>query len=111
MDRGLPLLVESTVRVATSKAAPKRRPVSRRKPAAAAIDRDKLRTAIRRLDDEQVFYMLDHAIDLLPPAKLMKLVSPYLDVKRLRPDAPGSRNLLAEARAFERCYCARSELA
>jgi hypothetical protein len=43
-----------------------------RKPAASAIDRDKLRAAIRQLDDEYVFYMLDDAIDLLQPAKLAK---------------------------------------
>ena len=38
------------------------------------IDRDKLRAAIRKLGDEYVFYMLDDAIDLLPPAKLHKIV-------------------------------------
>jgi hypothetical protein len=43
---------------------------SKRKPAAPAIDRDKIRAAVRRLGDEYVFYMLDEAIDLLPPAKL-----------------------------------------
>ena len=69
--------------------------------AASAIDRDKLRTALRRLGDESIFYMLDDAIDLLPPAKLAKLVSRYLDVKQLRPDAPGKRHLLTEVRAFD----------
>lgn len=39
------------------------------------IDRDKLRAAIRKLGDEYVFYMLDEAIDLLPEAKLLRLVS------------------------------------
>ncbi len=71
------------------------------KPAASAIDRDKLRAALRRLGDEYVFYMLDDAIELLPPAKLAKLVSRYLDVKQLRPDAPGKKNLLAEVVAFD----------
>jgi len=68
---------------------------------ASTIERDKLRAALRRLGDEYVFYMLDDAIDLLPPAKLAKLVSRYLDVKQLRPDAPGKKNLLAEVRAFD----------
>jgi hypothetical protein len=45
--------------------------------------------------------MLDDAIDLLPPAKPIKLVSGYLDVKLLRPDAPGKKNLLADVRAFD----------
>ena len=68
---------------------------------ASTIERDKLRAALRRLGDEYVFYMLDDAIDLLPPAKLAKLVSRYLDVKQLRPDAPGKRHLLTEVRAFD----------
>ena len=66
-----------------------------------AIDRDKLRTALRRLDDERVFYMLNDAIDLLPPARLAKLAGRYLDVSQLRPDAQGTKSLLAEARAFD----------
>ena len=80
---------------------PKPGSTSTRKPAAPAIDRDKLRAALRRLGDEYVFYMLDEAIDLLPPAKLAKLVSRYLDVKQLHPDASGKKNLLAEVRAFD----------
>ena len=74
---------------------------STRKPVASAIDRDKVRTALRRLGDESVFYMLDEAIDILPLAKLAKLASRYLDVKQLRPDAPGKKSLLAEVRAFD----------
>ena len=75
-------------------------PTSSRK--ATQIDRDKLRAALRRLGDEYVYYMLDDAIDLLPQANLAKLVSQYLDVKQLRPDAPGKKkNLLAEVRAFD----------
>jgi len=38
------------------------------------IDPDKLRAAVRRLGDDYVFYMLNEAIDLLPQAKLLKLV-------------------------------------
>lgn len=74
---------------------------STRRASASTIDRDKLRAAVRRLGDEYVFYMLDDAIDLLPPAKLARLVSGYLDVKQLRPDAPGKKNLLADVRAFD----------
>jgi hypothetical protein len=66
-----------------------------------AIDREKLRAAVRRLGDEYIFHLLDDAIDLLPAAKLAKLVSRYLDVKPLRPDAPGKRNVLADVRAFD----------
>lgn len=50
-----------------------------------ALDRDKVRVAIRTLPTEYVRYMLDEAIDLLPPAKLYALARKYLDVKPLRP--------------------------
>jgi hypothetical protein len=86
------------VKVVTKK---QTKPSSSKKAATSAIDREKLRTAIRRLGDEYVFYMLDEAIDLLPPAKLAKLVGRYLDAEQLRPDAPGKKNLLAEVRAFD----------
>lgn len=77
------------------------RPCSTKAAAASAIDRDKLRSALRRLGDEHVFYMLDEAIDLLPPVKLAKLAGRYLDVKQLRPEAPGKKSLLVEVRAFD----------
>ena len=80
---------------------PATKPGVKRKPAASAIDRDKLRTALRRLGDEAIFDLLDAAIDVLPPATLAKLVAHYLDVKQLRPDAPGKKHLLAEVRAFD----------
>ena len=68
------------------------------------IDRDKLRAAIRRLGHEYVFFMLDDAIDLLPPAKLHKIVRKYLDLKRLRPDGEkaAKASLLASVEAFEK---------
>jgi hypothetical protein len=68
-----------------------------------AIDRDKLRAAVRKLGHEYVFYMLDDAIDLLPPAKLHKIAGMYLDLKMLRPDGDTERkaNLLADVKAFE----------
>ena len=66
------------------------------------IDRDKVRAAVRKLRAECVFYMLDDAIDLLPPAKLHKIVRKYLDLKRLRPDSQkGKANLLGDVKAFE----------
>lgn len=72
-----------------------------KKPAASGIDLEKLRAALRRLGDEYIFYVLDELIDVVPPAKLEKIVSGYLDVTQLRPDARGKASLLAEARAFD----------
>ena len=72
------------------------------------IDRDKLRAAVRKLGHEYVFYMLDDAIDLLPPAKLHKIARKYLDLKRLRPDGEKATklSLLAEVKAFEKASLA-----
>ncbi|HEX8706345.1 MAG TPA: hypothetical protein VF815_46350 [Myxococcaceae bacterium] len=68
------------------------------------IDRDKLRARLRKLGDEDVFYLLDEAIDLLPPAQLATLVSRYIDVKEFRPD-PGTacakQSLLADTQGFD----------
>lgn len=76
---------------------------------AIEIDRNKLRAAIRKLGDEYVFYMLDDAIDLLPPAKLHKIVRKYLDLKRLRPDSENvmKASLLADVKAFPEEYAQR----
>ncbi len=39
------------------------------------IDRDKLRGAVRKLGNEYVYYMLDDAIELLPPADHLRRTS------------------------------------
>ena len=65
------------------------------------IDPDKLRAAVRRLGDEYVFYMLNEAINLLPQAKLLKLVKRYLDPSELGPDGKDRGTLLSDVKAFE----------
>ena len=75
----------------------------------ASCVRDRSRQITRRTSPARRRVRLLHArrchrppaIDLLPPANLAKLVSGYLDVKQLRPDGPGKKNLLAEVRAFD----------
>ena len=68
------------------------------------IDRDKLRAEVRKLGNEYALYMLDDAIELLPPAKLHKIAEKYLDLKRLRPDAENATkpSLLTEVKRFEK---------
>jgi hypothetical protein len=72
------------------------------------IDRDKLRVAVRKLGDDYVRYMLDDAIELLPPAKLHKIAKKYLDLNRLRPDPEKATEatLLAEVKLFEKASLA-----
>ncbi len=69
-----------------------------------AIDRDKLRAAVRKLGHEYVFYMLDDAIDLLPPAKLQRIARKHLDLEKLRPDGETRKKakLLAAVKDFDR---------
>ena len=79
---------------------------SKRKP--IPIDRDKLRAAVRKLGNEYVFFMLDEAIELLPPSKLHKIAKKYLDLERLHPDAematiPG---LLTDVKRFKKASLA-----
>jgi hypothetical protein len=68
------------------------------------VDRDKLRAAVRALGNEYVFYMLDDAIELLPPAKLYMIARKYLDLTRLRPDAEQTKRsgLLTDVKRFEK---------
>ena len=72
------------------------------------IDREKLRAEIRKLGTEYASYMLDDAIELLPPSKLRKIAKKYIDLERLRPDAETvtEENLLAKVKAFEKASLA-----
>jgi hypothetical protein len=58
---------------------------------AGQIDRDKLRTSLRELGRAYIFYMLYDAIELMPSAKLQKLVEPYFDLETLRSDGNPQR--------------------
>ena len=83
-----------------------RRMTMARKP--IQIDRDKLRAEVRKLGNAYVFFMLDDAIELLPPAKLHKIAKKYLDLKRLRPDAEKATrpSLLTDVELFEKASLA-----
>lgn len=72
------------------------------------IDREKLRAEVRKLGNEQVFFMLDDAIELLPLSKLHKIAKKRLDLKRLRPDAEKRTRLrlLTEVQRFEKASLA-----
>lgn len=69
-----------------------------------AIDRGKLRAAIRKLGHEYIFYMLDDAIDLLPRSKLHQIARKYLGVEGLltNGETAAPANLLAAVKAFDK---------
>jgi hypothetical protein len=70
------------------------------------IDRDKLRAAVRREGNECIFGMLDVAIDILPQAKLRKLIAGYLNPAELCADGEGKQELPAAFQAFHRASLA-----
>jgi hypothetical protein len=70
------------------------------------IDRDKLRAAIRRLDEESAFRMLDAAIDLLPEAKLRQVVKPHLQLDKVLSDGQEKTSLLEDVKTFEKASLA-----
>lgn len=70
------------------------------------IDRDKLRAAIRREGNECIFHMLDVAIELIPQAKLRKLIAGYLNPAELYADGERKEDLLAAVQAFEKASLA-----
>jgi len=80
--------------------------MSQRKP--IQIDRAKLRAEVRKLGNERIFFMLDDAIELLPPAKLCELAKKYVDLKRVGLDVEveAKPGLVAEVKRFEQASLA-----
>ncbi|MFI5300781.1 MAG: hypothetical protein ACHREM_22080 [Polyangiales bacterium] len=67
-----------------------------------SIDLDKLRAKLRVIGDEQTYFMLDEAIDILVPKQLAKLVGQYMPLRDLRRDVDApKRSLLRDVRAFD----------
>jgi hypothetical protein len=68
----------------------------------AAIDLHKLRARLRVIGEDQVFYMLDEALELLPRAALQRIVGRYISLDDVRADPAASRRtLLEDVRAFD----------
>lgn len=72
------------------------------------IDRDRLRTALRKLGNDRIYSMLGDAIDLLPPSKLAKLAGRYFDAKSLDAGPENDTTLLAQVKTFEKASLASS---
>jgi hypothetical protein len=65
------------------------------------LDRQQIRRAIRQMDNEHVFYLLDDAISLLSPAQLGQLIAPCADPEQFVANAAAPQSLLAEVLDFQ----------
>ena len=70
------------------------------------LDRQQIRRAIRQMDNELVFYLLDDAISLLSPAQLSQLIAPYANPEQFAAHGTAPQSLLAEVLAFQRASSA-----
>ena len=69
------------------------------------IDRDKLRIALRRLSNEEIYCLLSEAVEMLPTARLQRLVKGYFDLAQLRPEEHKPENLLQAAKRYDWHRC------
>ena len=71
------------------------------------LDLKRIRRAIRGSGNETIFFLLDDAISLLPPAKLRQLLAQYMKPEQFVSDVAVKRDLLAEVQAFQKACLAR----
>ena len=50
------------------------------------VDREKVRTAVRRLPQDSLIHILDRAIDLVAPSRLGKLIEDYIGIEEVQAD-------------------------
>ena len=70
------------------------------------LDLQRIRRAIRGSGNETIFFLLDDALSLLPPAKLRQLMAQYLKPEQFVSDVAVKRDLLAEVQAFQKACLA-----
>ena len=70
---------------------------------ASKIDRNKVRTAISQLSEEESFCILYRAIDLLPETRLKKLIHGYINPEELKVNLSEQKDsLLSKVKEFHR---------
>ena len=69
---------------------------ARHKQPEGAVDREKLRAALRELRRDDLLAVLDRALDLVPAARLTKIAKGYIPAEHLRREA----DLVADVKAF-----------
>ena len=70
------------------------------------LDLKRIRRAIRGSGNETIFFLLDDAISLLPPAKLRQLLAQYMKLDQFVSDVAAKHDLLAEVQAFQKACLA-----
>ena len=70
------------------------------------LDLQRIRRAIRGSGNETIFFLLDDAISLLPPAKLRQLLAQFMKPEQFVSDVAVKRDLLAEVQAFQKACLA-----
>ena len=70
------------------------------------LDLQRIRRVIRGSGSETIFFLLDDALSLLPPAKLRQLLAQYLKPEQFVSEVAVKRDLLAEVQAFQKACLA-----
>jgi hypothetical protein len=70
------------------------------------LNLQQIRRAIRGSGNETIFFLLDDALSLLPPAKLRQLLAQYLKPEQFVSDVAVKHDLLAEVQAFQKACMA-----
>jgi hypothetical protein len=65
-----------------------------------SIDRATIRAALRRLSNEDVYYILADVLEMLPLAKAEKLIKGYIDLSQFQPERQKPANLFDEINEF-----------
>jgi len=65
------------------------------------VDRAAIRSELGNLRDEDVYYLLGEAIEMLPLAKAQKLIKGHINLSQIRQDSQKPKNLLEEIKEFQ----------
>lgn len=66
------------------------------------IDRATIRAALRNLRNEDIYYILGEALEMLPLAKAQKLIKRHIDLSQFQRDSQKPKNLLEEIKDFQK---------
>ncbi|MGC9224976.1 MAG: hypothetical protein ACP5E2_13710 [Terracidiphilus sp.] len=70
------------------------------------LDLQQIRRAIRRSGNETIFFLLDDALSILPPAKLRQLIAQYMKTEQFVSEGAVKRDLLTDVQAFQKACLA-----